>query len=98
MAKIVLATIGSLGDLHPMIALGLELKTRGHEITIAAMEFYREKVETSGFRFSPLRPHLDINDRELAREIMNARKGPEILIKEVIFPQLKGMFDDLMAA
>jgi len=96
--KIVLATIGSLGDLHPMIALGLELKTRGHEITVVAMEFYREKIETSGFRFSPLRPHLDINDRELAREIMNARKGPEILIKEVIFPQLKGMFDDLMAA
>jgi UDP:flavonoid glycosyltransferase YjiC (YdhE family) len=28
MAKIVLATIGSLGDLHPMIALGIELKAR----------------------------------------------------------------------
>ncbi len=98
MAKIVFATIGSLGDVHPMIALGLELKKRGHEITVAAMDFYREKIETSGFRFSPLRPHLDFNDRELARELMNARKGPEILIKDIIFPQLKGMFDDLMAA
>jgi UDP:flavonoid glycosyltransferase YjiC (YdhE family) len=98
MAKIVLATIGSLGDLHPMIALGLELRSRGHEITIAAMDFYREKIETSGFRFSPLRPHLDIENRELALEIMDARKGPEILIKDLIFPQLKGMFDDLMSA
>lgn len=96
--KIVLATIGSLGDLHPMIALGLELKTRGHSITVAAMEFYREKIETSGFRFSPLRPHLDIENRDLALEILDARKGPEILIKDVIFPQLKGMFDDLIAA
>lgn len=98
MAKIVLATIGSLGDLHPMMALGLELKSRGHEITVAAMEFYREKIETSGFRFSPLRPHLDIENRELALEILDARKGPEILIKDLIFPQLKGMFDDLMSA
>ena len=98
MSKIVLATIGSLGDLHPMIALGLELRSRGHEITVAAMEFYREKIEASGFRFAPLRPHFDIEDREFARKIMDARKGPEILIKDVIFPQLRGMFDDLMAA
>jgi rhamnosyltransferase subunit B len=98
MSKIVLATIGSLGDLHPMIALGLELKSRGHEITVAAMDFYREKIEASGFRFASLRPHFDIEDREFARKIMDARKGPEILIKDVIFPQLRGMFDDLMAA
>ena len=32
MAKIVLATFGSLGDLHPLIALGIELRARGHEI------------------------------------------------------------------
>ena len=28
--KIVIATIGSLGDLHPAMALALELKARGH--------------------------------------------------------------------
>lgn len=98
MSKIVLATLGSLGDMHPKIALGLELQKRGHQITFAAMELYREKIEMLGFEFCPMRPELDINDRELAREIMETRTGPEKLIKEIIFPQLREMYDDLMQA
>ncbi len=72
MAKIVLSTFGSLGDAHPKIALGLELKRRGHEVVFNLMEFYREKIEMLGFRFVPLRPNLDPENRELARELMNA--------------------------
>ena len=37
--------MGSLGDLHPKIALGLGLKERGHEVLIATWEGYREKIE-----------------------------------------------------
>ena len=43
--KIVFAVFGSLGDMHPMNALGIELKKRGHTVIFAAMEFYREKIE-----------------------------------------------------
>lgn len=96
--KIVLSTFGSLGDLHPMIALGLELKSRGFAVTIAAMEFYREKIETTGLGYSPMRPHFDTDNRALAREMMDAKKGPEIMIREIIFPQLFEMFEDLMEA
>lgn len=42
---IVVATIGSLGDLHPCMALALELMRRGHRVTIASTGYYREKVE-----------------------------------------------------
>jgi UDP:flavonoid glycosyltransferase YjiC (YdhE family) len=31
--KIVIATIGSFGDLHPAMALALEQKARGHQIS-----------------------------------------------------------------
>lgn len=98
MAKIVLATFGSLGDMHPKIALGLELKTRGHDVSIAAMEFYREKIGQVGLGFSPMRPHLDPNDTLLAAELMDAVKGPEKIIKEIIFGNIRAMHDDLMAA
>jgi UDP:flavonoid glycosyltransferase YjiC (YdhE family) len=96
--KIVLATFGSLGDLHPMLALGLELASRGHDVRVAAMEFYRERIEKIGLGFRPMRPHLDVEDRELARELMNARTGPEKLIREIIMPELRGMYEDLSAA
>jgi rhamnosyltransferase subunit B len=96
--KIVFAVFGSLGDMHPMNALGIELKKRGHHVTFAAMEFYREKIETLGFEFRPMRPHLDPDDKELARKLMDAKSGSEMLLRQVVLPNLRPMYDDLTEA
>ncbi|MEO8572990.1 MAG: glycosyltransferase [Pyrinomonadaceae bacterium] len=98
MAKLVLATIGSLGDMHPKVALALELKKRGHSVTIAAMEFYRDRIEPLGLGFAPMAPHLDPDDRELGRDLMDAQKGSEKILREIVLPNLRPMFDDLMRA
>lgn len=98
MAKIVLSTFGSLGDLHPKIALGIELKKRGHEVVFNVMEFYRERIESLGFELAPLRPDVDPDNRELARELMDAKKGTEKIIKELIMPNLQPMYEDMMSA
>lgn len=98
MAKIVLAAFGSLGDMHPVIALGIELRNRGHEVIFAAMEFYREKIEMLGFELRPIRPNLDPNDKKLARELMDLKKGSETLLKQIILPNLRPMYEDLTKA
>lgn len=90
--------MGSLGDLHPMIALALELRKRGHKPVINTWEGYREKVEDLELEFRPLRPNVDPSDRELLRKTMDARTGPEMVIKELIFPALDDMYEDLAAA
>lgn len=96
--KIVLSTFGSLGDLHPMIALGIELRRRGHEIAFNTLEVYREKMAALEFEFYPMRPDLDPNDRALAREIMDAKSGTEKLLKEILLPNVRPMYDDLTRA
>ena len=48
--RIVLTTFGSFGDIHPYIAIGLELKARGHQAIIATSPAYREKIEATGTR------------------------------------------------
>jgi rhamnosyltransferase subunit B len=98
MAKIVLATFGSLGDLHPKIALGLELKRRGHGVTIAAMDFYRAKIETIGLGFARMAPHLDPDDKEAVRDLMDAATGTENILRGVIMPSLWEMYRDLTVA
>lgn len=98
MAKIVLATFGSLGDLHPMVALGLELKQRGHHIKFASMEFYREKIESIGFEYVPMSPHLSPNDIANMPELVDARKGTEKILRDIIIAGVPGMYDDLLAA
>lgn len=98
MAKIVLATFGSLGDLHPKIALGIELKNRGHAVTIAAMEYYREKIGLIGLDFAPMAPHLEPDDRELGKELMDIKLGTERIVRGLIMTNLRQTFDDLHAA
>jgi rhamnosyltransferase subunit B len=96
--RIVIATIGSLGDLHPCLALGLELKRRGHRVTIASTEYYRGKVEELGIEFHSIRPNWDPTDQELIRQCENLRQGPEILYRKLVLPALRATYDDLISA
>ncbi|MEP7147835.1 MAG: glycosyltransferase [Acidobacteriota bacterium] len=98
MAKVVLATFGSLGDLHPVVALGLELKRRGHQIVFATMDFYREKIEMLGFEHARMAPHLSPDDIARMPELVDARKGTEKILRDVIIASVPEMYDDLLAA
>ena len=85
MSRVVLATLGSLGDLHPMIAIGLGLRERGHLVVIASHQEYRSKVEALGFEFHPIRPQNDaLNDPEKMALVMDAKKGTERVIRAVL--------------
>jgi hypothetical protein len=46
--RIVLSTLGSLGDLHPVMGLALGLQARGHDVVLATSEFYRDNVGAAG--------------------------------------------------
>lgn len=96
--KIVLSTFGSLGDIHPKIALGLELRKRGHEVVFNVMEAFREKFETLGFEISPLRPNLDPENKELAKKIMDSNTGSEFLFRKIFMPNLHSMYEDQLKA
>ena len=98
MSRIVLSTLGSLGDLHPKIALALELRKRGHDVIVNTWEGYREKIALLGLEFRPMRPDVDQTDQQLLADLMHPRKGPEKVIRELVFPYLREMFDDLIAA
>jgi rhamnosyltransferase subunit B len=96
--RILLTTIGSLGDLHPLLAIGLGLRARGHQVSLAATAFYRPKIEALGFGFHPLRPELPANDAALIAYLLDLKRGPERLLREVLFPSLRDSYLDLLAA
>jgi UDP:flavonoid glycosyltransferase YjiC (YdhE family) len=98
MSKIVISTFGSLGDVHPKIALGLELRKRGHDVLFCVTEAYREKFDLLGFEIFPLRPDLNPEDRELVRKVMDIKTGSEFMFKEILIPNLRPMYEDLMQA
>lgn len=98
--RIVLATFGSLGDLHPYVAVSRKLARRGHCPLIATFEEYRGAVEAEGIGFAPLRPSMSVfGDRTAVLErLFDPWRGPEIMIREMFMPRLRDSYRDLADA
>ncbi len=95
MPRFLLATFGSLGDLHPVFALALELRRRGHTAVVATSEPYRARVTALGLPFAPLRPDLSLDNPELVRRVMDGPRGSEFLLRRLVYPNLRDMYADL---
>lgn len=99
MSRIVITTFGSLGDLHPYLAIALELNRRGHEVIIATAQCYRDYVMSRGLGFRPVRRDCEwLNDPERVRRYAHLRLGLVRLAREYALPQLRETYDDLLAA
>jgi rhamnosyltransferase subunit B len=51
--KILLVGMGSTGDVHPLVGLGLALRRRGHEVTLIAAGFFEGLARQVGLGFAP---------------------------------------------
>lgn len=100
MAKIVMTTWGSLGDLHPYLAVGIGLKQRGHQVTIATFGLYREQVESEGLSFHKVGPDLDhlLDDREVFRRANHRWTGTQYVIEQLVMPYLEKSYEDIVNA
>ena len=98
--RIVLTTFGSLGDLHPYLAVALGLKARGHSPVLATMDYYQRNVEAAGLEFIPIRPEAApfLDDPETFKKLLDSRKGTENILKDFVFPHLRDSYEDLKAA
>ncbi len=98
MARIVLNTFGSFGDLHPYLAVAIELKSRGHHVVLATAEVYRAKVEGEGIAFAPVRPNLGelIGNKQMLEKLWHPRRGSEYLIRDYVMPAVADSYEDLL--
>ena len=96
--RILITTWGSLGDLHPYVALALGLKSRGHEPLLATGECYSRKIEALGIGFRPVRPDCAwLADPVFMRRLTHPRWG---VIRAVQVPLggLRESYEDTLAA
>lgn len=98
--RVLLCTYGSLGDLHPFLAIALGLRARGHDAVIASHPSYRERVERLGLGFRPVRPDLPDPERDPAAmaRVMDPRVGAEEVFRHGVLPSLRAAYDDTLAA
>jgi UDP:flavonoid glycosyltransferase YjiC (YdhE family) len=97
-----LATVGSLGDLHPFIALGQALQADGCAVTLASAAEYRDKVEAAGLGFHAVRPSfarleqdLGMSRAAVTREILS---DDRFLFQRLVIPYLRDSLTDMQEA
>lgn len=90
--RIVLATVGSLGDLHPFIAIGLALRARGADAVLAVPEDHLAKVRSAGLEAYAILPSFEqvgratgLPDHEVVRRIL---LDSHFLIGRILLPPL----------
>ena len=98
--RILITTFGSLGDVHPYIALALELQHRGHLPVIASFDLHRGAVEAAGVAFHAVRPGLEVfgEIETVVRKLFGSLRGPEYMIREIFMKHLRDSYADTLAA
>ena len=101
MPKIVLTTIGTLGDLHPFIALALALKERGYHPVMAVAEDQLDKARAAGLEavavlpsFESIRQRMGLSHDEAVRRLVNNQRH---MLEQVLLPALSSCAEALDA-
>jgi len=90
--KVVPATFGTHGDVHPFIAVALRLRSAGFEPVIATDSIYRCKIESAGVAFHRLRPEQETVERDLgmtrASMVRKVAQRPDYVLRKFLLPYL----------
>src|SRR5919201_394092 len=64
--RVLLSTIGSRGDVQPLVALALQLRALGQEVRLCVPPDFRDWVESLGMPVTPIGPELRSTGRASA--------------------------------
>lgn len=78
MSHVILASLGTDGDIFPYVGLGRVLRMRGHRITLVASEDYRGLAQQNGFSFRPLVSSAENHELLDDPDFWHPLKGPRI--------------------
>ena len=98
--RFLISTIGSYGDVHPPLGIALELKRRGHQVTMAAQDKYEPRIRDLGLGYTIIKP----GEKEFGPEQnwidkgMHPIKGPEWVFRQVAFPYIRENYFNLLEA
>jgi rhamnosyltransferase subunit B len=89
---ILLLTIGSAGDVHPFIGLGLALRQRGHRVKIITNPFFGQAATRAGLELIPLGTQEQFRDA-LANPMLWHRKKGHVAVFDLVLQGLRETYD-----
>ncbi len=93
MARLIISTMGSSGDLHPFIALGLGLRQRGHAAIFAVEDDFAPRLRAEGFEARHLSGDMRALLGPYMREMVSgadALASLRVIARYYLAPSLRG--------
>lgn len=90
--RVLMATLGSAGDVYPVIALALALRARGHRVTILTNPHFQSLIEQQGLAFLPVGTIKDVDAAVADPDLWHPRKGFGVVAQRVILPAIAPIY------
>jgi rhamnosyltransferase subunit B len=95
--RILVATLGSYGDVYPFVALASLLKQRGNDVILLSNEFFGPLAARHGLRFVSLGSEPQYREFADHPDLFHPRRGVSVFFDELILPSLRTAYDQLKA-
>ena len=93
MARILLIPIGSAGDVHPFVALGMALRERGHPVTVITSAYFESLVRKTGLEFVGLGSIEQFESILLHPDGWHPRRGFRVIFEWGVLPWIRPLYD-----
>ena len=89
--RILFATLGTQGDVHPYIAIGRKLRANGHRATIATLARHAPAIRDAGLEFAEAQPDARAGSPEdpLVRVFVQPSDAMRVLARELVLDNLE---------
>jgi rhamnosyltransferase subunit B len=91
--KILIAAIGSMGDVNPFVKIGTALRQRGHDITFLSNRYFSELVKNAGLDFISVGSVQDYNKMVEEVDLNNPSKIMIPILNRLYFPSMQKVYD-----
>ena len=91
--RILLLPVGSHGDVHPFVGLGLRLKKAGYDVVVATSGAFRELVERVGLSFAELGTAEEFDDLASNTDLWHPLKAASFIARNAMLPGMRRQFE-----
>lgn len=92
---ILLSTIGSAGDVNPFVAIGRELKRRGHAVTLVTSAYFESLARSAGLDFVGLGTPEDYKQTVDDPDLWDPKVGFQVFARRVVIPAMQPLYEIL---
>jgi rhamnosyltransferase subunit B len=92
---ILLLTIGSAGDVHPFIGLGLALQSRGHRVKLITNPYFGETARRAGLELIPLGTVEKFRDALADPDLWHYKRGTATVF-DIVLDGLRETYDAVL--